>query len=81
MKKYHNCNEIILCLYVFFISPVIVSCSGSMRYDPDQLPSAKFGEKYNIQVQLKGGGSFEIGFIIQFSHILLVCTRQKRLFL
>ncbi|EGO8361511.1 hypothetical protein EYW98_19275 [Escherichia coli] len=40
---------------LFIVLPLITSCSGSMKYSPDQLQSAKFGEKYNAQIELKGG--------------------------
>lgn len=66
-----------VCMF-FFISPVIVSCSGSMRYDPEQLPSAKFGEKYNIQVQLKGGGDHSRSVLLYNSAIFFWCVQDRK---
>lgn len=40
---------------LLLVSPIMISCSGSMRYDPERLQSAKFGDNYNTRVQLKGG--------------------------
>ena len=67
---------------LFIVLPLITSCSGSMKYSPDQLQSAKFGEKYNAQIELKGGERYSsIVFIIQFNHPLLAYTIQKIIFL
>ncbi|MCB2257061.1 hypothetical protein [Escherichia albertii] len=45
--------------------PLMVSCSGSMHYIPNELPSAKLGTMYDEKVNISGGLIFILAYTIQ----------------